>query len=85
MCEGGARARAPRPLVSPQEELLQGARALQASAAFAPNRAWHQVAEHRLARLVQLGLRQARYRGYLKSEAQLLLPATVANLTHLWA
>ena len=34
---------------------------------------------------VQLGLRQARYRGRLKTEAQLLLAATVANLTRLWA
>lgn len=68
----------------PQEDLLQEARALQASAAFAPYRALRQVAEHRLARLVQLGLRQARYRGRLKTKAQLLLAATVANLTRLW-
>ena len=40
-----------------QEGLLQEARALQASAAFAPYRAWRPVAEHRLARLMQLGLR----------------------------
>ena len=53
----------------PQEGLLQEARALQDSAAFAPYRA----------------LRQARYRGRLKTQAQLLLAATVANLTRLWA
>ncbi len=41
----------------PREGLLQEAWAWQASAAFAPYRT-----EHRLARLVQLGLRQARYR-----------------------
>ena len=69
----------------PQEDLLQEARTFQASAAFAPYRALRQVAEHRLARLVQPGLRQARYRGRLKTEAQLLLAATVANLTRLWA
>ena len=69
----------------PQEGLLQEARAFQDSAAFAPYRALRQVAEHRLARLVQLGLRQARYRGRRKTEAQLLLTATVANLTRLWA
>ena len=69
----------------PQEDLLQEARALQASAAFAPYRVLRQVAEHRWARLVQLGLRQARYRGRLKTEVQLLLAATVANLTCLWA
>ena len=68
----------------PQEGLWQEARALQASAAFAPFRAWHQVAKHRLARLMQLGLRQARYRGRVRTEAQLLLTATVANLTRLW-
>ena len=68
-----------------QEELLQVARTLQASAAFAPYRVWRQVAEHRLARLVQLGLRQTGYRGRVKTEAQLLLTATVANLTRIWA
>ncbi len=69
----------------PQEGLLQEARALQASPAHAPYRAWRQVVEHRLARLMQLGLRQARYRGRRKTEAQLLLTATVANLTRIWA
>jgi IS5 family transposase len=39
------------------------------------------VAGHRLARLVKLGLWQARYRGRLKTEAQFLLTVTVANLT----
>ena len=69
----------------PQEGLLQEARAIQDSVAFAPYRALRQVAEYRLARLVQLGLRQARYRGRLKTETQLLLTATVANLIRLWA
>ena len=58
---------------------------LQASPAFAPYRVLLQAAEHRLARLMQLGLRQARYRGHLKTQAQLLLTATVANLTRIWA
>jgi hypothetical protein len=39
----------------PRQGLPQEVRALQASAAFAPYRTWCQVAEHRLARLVQLG------------------------------
>ena len=69
----------------PQEGLLQEARALQARAAFAPCRVWHQVAEHRLARLLQWGLRQARYRGRLKTEAPLRLTATGANLTRIRA
>ena len=37
--------------------------------------------EHRLARLVQLGIRQARYFGWAKTRFQLYLAATVANLT----
>ena len=40
-----------------------------------------QAAEHRLARLMQLGVRQARYIGRTKTLCQLLLAATVANLT----
>jgi hypothetical protein len=65
----------------PQEALLQQARALQHSEAFIEYRKRRQVAEHRLARLVQLGIRQARYFGRVKTLFQLLLAATVANLT----
>jgi hypothetical protein len=65
----------------PQERLLQEARAFQKSEAFAPYRRWRQVAEHRLARLMQLGIRQARYFGRVKTLFQLLMAATVANLT----
>ena len=39
------------------------------------------VVERRLARLVQLGIRQARYFGRVKTRFQLYLTATVANLT----
>lgn len=65
----------------PQEALLQQARRFQKSEAFAGYRKRRQVAEHRLARLVQLGIRQARYFGRVKTNFQLLLAATVANLT----
>jgi hypothetical protein len=65
----------------PQERLLQEARALQHSPAFAEYRRVRQAAEHRLARLVQLGTRQARYFGRKKTLFQLLMAATVANLT----
>ncbi len=65
----------------PQEALLQQARALQASQAFADYKKRRQVCEHRLARLVQLGIRQARYFGRVKTLFQLLMAATVANLT----
>jgi hypothetical protein len=68
-------------LLHPQEALLQAARAFQHSPAFAAVRRRRQTAEHRLARLVQLGIRQARYVGRPKTRAQLLLAATVANLT----
>ena len=65
----------------PQEALLQQARALQQSEAFAEYRQRRVVVEHRLARLVQLGIRQSRYFGRIKTRFQLLLAATVANLT----
>jgi transposase len=65
----------------PQEALLQAARAFQSSDAYAPYRKLRQAAEHRLARLVQLGIRQARYVGRIKTLFQVLLAATVANLT----
>jgi hypothetical protein len=65
----------------PQEALLQQARALQHSEAFTEYRGRRQVSEHRLAWLVQLGIRQVRYFGRLKTLFQPLLAATVANLT----
>ena len=64
----------------PQEALLQQARALQQSEAFTEYRQ-RRVVEHRLARLVQLGIRQSRYFGRSKTRFQLYLAATVANLT----
>jgi hypothetical protein len=68
-------------MIHPQEALLQEARAFQQSEAFAPYRKLRQAAEHRLARLMQLGVRQARYFGRAKTLFQLLMAATVANLT----
>lgn len=65
----------------PQERLLQEARVLQDSPAFLKYRQLRQTAEHRLARLIQLGTRQARYFGRKKTLFQLLMAATVANLT----
>ena len=70
-----------RVLIHPQEALLQQARALQQSAAYDEYRARRVVVEHRLARLVQLGIRQSRYFGRVKTKFQLYLAATVANLT----
>ena len=65
----------------PQEAKLQAARAWQRSPAFDDFRRQRQVVEHRIARLVQLGVRQARYFGRRKTLFQVLLAATVANLT----
>ncbi|HAL15865.1 MAG TPA: hypothetical protein DCP32_03655 [Anaerolineaceae bacterium] len=65
----------------PQEALLQQARALQNSPAFLAYRQVRQTVEHRQDRLVQLGIRQARYFGRKKTLFQLLMAATVANLT----
>ena len=67
--------------IHPQEALLQQARALQQSADYDEYRARRVVVEHRLARLVQLGIRQSRYFGKVKTKFQLYLAATVANLT----
>ena len=67
--------------IHPQEALLQQARALQRSADYDQYRKPRVVAEHRLARLVQLGIRQARYFGRVETRFQLYLAATVANLT----
>jgi transposase len=71
--------------VHPEEALLQAARTFQASPEFQPYHALRQVAEHRLARCVQLGIRQARYRGTAKSLFQAFMVAAVANLTLLAA
>jgi hypothetical protein len=68
-------------MLHPHEGVLQEARAFQRSGSFAPYRKLRQVAEHRLARLMQLGVRQARYVGRTKILFQLLMAATVANLT----
>ena len=67
--------------IHPQERLLQQARALQASPAFAAYRTKRQAAEHRIGRLIQLGVRQSRYFGQAKTLFQVMLAATVANLT----
>ena len=56
------------------------ARALQQSAGYDEYRV-RRVVEHRLARLVQLGIRQSRYFGRAKTIFQLYLATTMVNLT----
>ena len=80
-CVAGSSGKGRTVQLHPQEALLQQARALQRSAAFAGYHKRRVVVEHRLARLVQLGIRQARYFGRTKTRFQLYLAATVANLT----
>lgn len=82
-CARGQRGRTVQ--VHPQEALLRQARELQSSPAFDEARRRRQVVEHRIARLVQLGIRQARYFGRTKTLFQLCLAAAVANLTLLAA
>ena len=65
----------------PQEAQLQAARALERTEYFRQQYRRRVVVEHRIARLVRLGMRQARYFGRAKTLLQLLLAATVANLT----
>ncbi len=65
----------------PEEELLARARAQQRTPEFRAAYRERQTVEHRLARMMQLGARQARYFGRAKTELQWLIAATVANLT----
>jgi len=80
-CVSGKKGKGRTVSLHPQEALLQQARALQHSEAFTDYRKRRQVVEHRLARLVQLGVRQARYKGRAKTLFQVLMAAAVANLT----
>jgi hypothetical protein len=70
--------------VHPQEGMLQAARAYQESAEGRAHLRERVVVEHRLARLGQLGMGQARYLGRAKTRCQLLLLATIANLRRVW-
>ena len=65
----------------PDEELLQRARALEKTDYFREQYRQRIVVEHRIARLVQLGVRKSRFFGRTKTRFQLLMAATVANLT----
>ncbi len=65
----------------PQEAGLQAARAMENTDCFRQQYRQRITVEHRIARLVRLGMRQARCFGRAKTRLQLLLAATVANLT----
>jgi hypothetical protein len=70
--------------VHPQEGMLQAARAYQETAEGRAHLRERVVAEHRLARLGQLGMGQACYVGRAKTRCQLLLLSTIANLRRVW-
>ena len=57
-CVSGKRGKGRSVTLHPEEELLQEARAYQETAAFREDTKLRQTVEHRLARLVQLGIRQ---------------------------
>ena len=81
LCMKGSQPRGRLVRLHPHEEVLQAARQWQDTPDFDLFRRQRQVVEHRLARLVQLGIRQARYCGRRKTLFQLLMAAAVANLT----
>jgi transposase len=67
--------------VHEHEELLREAKTFQRTDEFRSRYRKRVVVEHRIARLVRLGIRQARYFGSKKTLFQLAMAATVANLT----
>ncbi len=68
----------------PQETRLSEARAYQQTREGRAHLRERIVVEHRLARLGQLGIGQARYKGHSKTLFQLILAATIANLRRTW-
>ena len=70
--------------VHSHERMLQEARAFQESPEGRSVLRRRVVVEHRLARLAQLGIGQARYIGRRKSLYQLTIAATIANLRRTW-
>lgn len=80
-CVTGKRRPGRQITLHPQEAKLQAARAFEQTEYFQEQYCQRVVVEHRIARLIQLGMRQARYFGRAKTRLQLFLAATVANLT----
>ena len=70
--------------VHAQEALLQAARQKQQTPEGRALLRERVVTEHRLARLGQLNIGQARYRGRRKTRFQVLIAATLANLRRVW-
>ena len=68
----------------PQEARLQAARAYQKTPEGRTRLRKRVVVEHRLARLGQLGIGQARYFGRVKTRLQLSIACALANLRWVW-
>jgi hypothetical protein len=76
------RGKGPRTLaIQAEEDLQQRARVHNQSAAGRQSLRQRVVVEHRIARLVQLGIRQSRYFGRTKTCLQVVMAALVANLS----
>jgi transposase len=67
--------------IQPEERLQQQARAHNQTEAGRRSLRQRVVVEHRIARLVRLGVRQSRYIGKIKTRFQVFLAAVVANLS----
>jgi hypothetical protein len=70
--------------VHPQEAHLQAARAYQKTPEGKARLRKRVVVEHRLARLGQLGISQARYFGRAKTRFQLMVACSLANFRWVW-
>lgn len=70
--------------VHPQEAQLRAARAYQKTPEGKAKLRKRVVVEHRLARLGQLGIGQARYRGRANTRFQLMIAASLANFRWVW-
>jgi hypothetical protein len=76
------RGKGPRTItIQAEEDLQQRARVHNQSAAGRKSLRQRVVVEHRIARLVQLGIRQSRYFGRSKTRLQVVMAAVVANLS----
>jgi len=70
--------------VHPQEAIIQEARRYQKTPEGKAKLRTRVIVEHRLARLAQLGIGQARYIGRTKTLFQLMISCTIANLRLAW-
>jgi transposase len=80
-CVSSSKGRGRTIAVHPEEALLQEARAFQKTETFKEQYRERTKVEHRIARLMQLGVRKSHYFGREKTAFQLAVAAAVANFT----